>query len=156
MKFLRSVDNLGHSLALLQARIFESSVSNGLPSQFFIKSFMLSYEAECIDNLMLNISGLTEIEIFDSIKNNIKSKRGELFPYPVIHWIGYFYRMMAYLTGWSSKFIYKKITPSFLLKNYKTLHSLSIESQIEEIINLKKLKPIDNFEKFKKIYPIDF
>ena len=155
MKFLRSVDNLSYSLASSQARIFEKSVSFGIPSKIFIKSFMTSNEALWLDNLNLGAAGLSEIEIFDEIGKKVNTKKGELFPFSVMHYIGYFYRMASYLTGFSSKELYKKIKPELLFRNYQTLHSLSIEEAIEEMFEIVNMKEEDKYSSFKKIYNMD-
>lgn len=155
MKFLRSVDNLSYSLASSQARIFEKSVSFGIPSKIFIKSFMTSNEALWLDNLILNAAGLSEIEIFDGISKKVNTKKGELFSFSVMHYIGYFYRMASYLTGFSSKKLYKNIKPELLFRNYQTLHSLSIEEAIEEMFEVVNMKAEDKYSSFKKIYSVD-
>ena len=155
MKFLRNVDNLSYSLSSSQARIFEKSVSFGIPSKIFIKSFMTSNEALQLDNLNLDVAGLSEIEIFDEISKKVSTKKGELFTFPVMHYIGYFYRMAAYLTGFSSKELYKRIKPELLYRNYQTLHSLSIEETIEEMFEIVNMKEEDKYSSFKKIYNTD-
>ena len=152
MKFSRSVDNLSHSLAVSQGRIFEKSVSSGIPSKVFIRSYMLSKEANSIDNLNLNISGLSEIEIFDSIKDKIANRRGELYSYLVMNYIGFFYRMAAYLSGYTSKILYQNIKPDLLKRNYQTLHSLPIEEAIKEIFEIVNIKIEDKYSYFKEIY----
>ena len=96
MKFLRNVDRLSHSLASSQARIFESSVSLGIPSKIFIRSYMVSEQAKLIDDLKLDTAGLSEIEVMDQISQRITIKNGELYPFAIMHFIGYFYRMAAY------------------------------------------------------------
>ena len=154
MKFLRNVDHLSHSLASTQARIFENSVSFGIPSKTFIRSYMLSNEAKLIDNLNLDVAGLSEIEIFDEISKKIRTKRGELYPFSVMHYIGYFYRVAAYLTGYSSAQLYKSIKPALLYKNYQTLHSLAIEEAIKEVFEIANIEEEDKYSLFKRIYKI--
>lgn len=155
MKFLRSADNLSYSLASSQARIFEKSIAFRIPSKSFIKSFMVSDEASLLDNLNLNVSGLSESEIFDNISNRISTKKGELYPPSIMRYIGYFYRMAAYLTGYSSKQLYKHIKPDLLFRNYQTLHSLSVEEAIKEIFEITNMKEEDKYLVFKQIYHID-
>lgn len=155
MKFLRNVDDLSHSLASTQAHIFENSVSLGIPSKLFIRSYMLSKEAKLIDELNLDVAGLSEIEIFDSVSKKIKATSGELYSFPVMHYIGYFYRMAAYLTGYSSIQLYRNIKPDLLCKNYRTLHSLAIEEAIKEVFEITNTEIEDKYSLFKKIYKID-
>ncbi len=152
MKFLRKVDALSHSLASSQGRIFEKSISFGIPSKKFIKSYMLSNEASLIDELKLDVAGLSEIEIFDSIANRITNKNGTLYSFSVMHYTGYFYRIASYLTGHSSRFIYQHIKPDLINRNYQTLHSLPIEEAIKEVFEIINYKEEDKYELFKKIY----
>lgn len=152
MNYLRSVDDLSHSLASVQARIFEKSVSNGIPSKLFIRSYMISKEADYFDDLNLDVAGLSEIEIYNSISKKIKTKKGELYPYPVMHFIGYFYRMAAYLTDCSSVQLYRNIKPELLFKNFQTLHSLSIEDAVKEVFDITHFELEDKYSLFKKIY----
>lgn len=155
MKYLRAVDKLSHSLAASQARIFEKSSSFGIPSKIFIKSYMLSEDAFLIDNLQLDVAGLSEIEIFERIKTKISQKNGLLYPFSTMYYIGYFYRMAAYLTGCNSKFLYQNIKPDLIYRNYQVLHSLPIEEAIKDVFELAKIKIEDKYEIFKKIYKID-
>lgn len=152
MKFSRSVDNLAYSLAASQGRIFEKSVSSGIPSKIFIRSYMLSREANSIDNLNLNISGLSEIEIFNNVKDKIVNRRGELYSYSVMNYIGFFYRMAAYLSEYTSKTLYQNIKPDLLKRNYQTLHSLPIEEAIKEVFEIVNIKIKDKYSYFKEIY----
>ena len=152
MNFLRKMDELCHSLSISQARMFERSVEDGIPSHFFIKSFMLSNEVRQLDKLNLESVGITETEIYFSIKDKIKTTRGEVLPYPIMHFLGYFYRSAAYLSNLSSSYLLKNIPPRFLINNYKTLHSLSIEEAIKESFIVNKIEIKTNEERFIEIY----
>lgn len=152
MKFLRKFDTVGSNLAHAQAMIFERSVEKGISSRMFIKCFMLSEEARLLDDLSLEIAGLTEIEIFDSIRKRIKTKNCQLLPYLLIHFIGYFYRAAAYLSGYSSKQIYEMIPISFLEKNYLVLHTFAIEEAVKEVFQILKIPENDMYKRFKAIY----
>ena len=154
MRFSRNVDALSHSLASSQARIFEQSVSLGIPSKTFIRSYMASPQARSIDELDLDKAGLSEIEIFDAVSNKIVTRIGEIYPFPVMHYIGYFYRMAAYLTELSSVELYRQIKPDLLFKNYQNLHSLSIEDAIGEVFEIANIEIEDKYSLFKKIYSI--
>lgn len=155
MKYLRNVDHLSYSLASSQARIFERSVALGIPSKTFVRSFLLSNEAKRIDDLNLDIAGLTEGEILDTISKRIKTRRGEIYPFAVMHFMGYFYRMASYLTGHHSKDLYRQIKPEFLFKNYQTLHALSIEEAIKETFEMMHIEEKDKYALFKKIYMLE-
>ena len=146
------MDELCHSLSVSQARIFDRSVKNGISSYFFIKSFMLSNQARELDNLNLEGAGLTEVDIFDAICEKVSIRRGELLPYEIIHFIGYFYRSASYLCGVTSKYLYKNIPPKFLVNNFKTLHAIAIEDAIEEVFDALHLITKSKNELFIEIY----
>ena len=152
MNSSRKMDELCHSLSVSQARIFDRSVENGIPSYFFIKSFMLSSQARDLDNLNLEGAGITEVDIFDAISEKIKIRRGELLPYDIIHFIGYFYRSAAYLHNVTSKYLFEKISPKFLVENFETLHSLAIEDAIEEVFDTLNLVTKSKEELFIELY----
>ena len=113
---------------------------------------MLSGEASSIDNLNLNISGLSESEILDKVKDKIKNRNGELYPYSIMHYIGYFYRIAAYISGYTSKMLYQNIKPELLKRNYQALHALPIEEAIKEVFDIANIKEEDKYSLFKKIY----
>ena len=95
---------------------------------------------------------LSEVEIYNSIRVKIKSKRGQLLSYPVMHFIGYFYRVAVYLSGYSSKQIYERIPVNFLERNYLVLHSFAIEEAVREVFEILKIEDNDLYDRFKKIY----
>ncbi len=152
MNYLREFDKLCHTLSLSQARIFERSVEDGIPSYTFIKSFMLSSSAKSLDELNLESTGLSEIEIYEDIKDRIKTRRGKLLPYPIIRFIGYFYRSAAYMSGLSSKYIFNTISVKYLENNYLTLHSLSIVGAVNEVFDALKIEQEDKTKKFIELY----
>ena len=152
MSFLRKFDRVISNLAHSQAMIFERSIEEGIPSRIFIKSFMLSTEARRLDELSLEMAGLSEIEIFDSIKKRTRTKNGVFLSYPIMHFIGYFYRSAVYLSGYSSKQIYEKIPVDFLIRNYDVLHSFAIEEAVRESFEILKIEKYDLYKRFKEIY----
>ncbi len=152
MNFLRKSSELSHRLAHMQAMIFEKSVEEGYPSKMFIKCFLLSSEALSLDNLELEKSGINQIDIFDAVKSKIKSKRGELLSFPIMHFIGYFYRMASYLSGYTSRKLYELIGIDILVRNYLTLHTLPIEESIQEIFDILKIPESNLNQKFMDIY----
>ena len=155
MKFSRDVDHLSHALASSQARIFERSVALGIPSKTFVRSFLLSKEEKQIDDLNLDVAGLSEGEVLDAISKRIKNRRGEMYPFSVMHFMGYFYRMASYLTGYRSKELYRRIKPELIFKNYQTLHALPIEAAIKEIFEIVQFEEKDKYALFKKIYMLE-
>lgn len=152
MNSLRKMDKLCHSLSLLQANIFENSVEKCIPSFYFIKSFMLSSFARDFDELNSESAGLTEIEILNSIKANIKTKRGELISYSIMRFIGYFYRSASYLYDLKSKFLFERISPKMLIRSYDSLHSLPVEEAIKDVFDILKINIESKEDMFIRIY----
>jgi hypothetical protein len=136
----------------MQANLFERSVEKGIPSYFFIKSFLLSDDARHIDELNLEVSGLSEIEIFSLISANIKSKRGNLLPYPIMRFLGYFYRSAAYLYDVTSKFLYENVPVKVVVSSYDYLHSLPIEEAIKDVFEILHINLLSKEELFIKLY----
>lgn len=152
MNFLRKMDDLGHSLASSQARMFERSVEDGIPSYFFIKSFMASYECSMLDELNLESAGINEVEIYDVVSKKVKIRRGEILSYPIMHFIGYFYRSASYLLDVSSKYLLENISPKILMSNYLTIHSLPIEEAVKEIFSICNIEIKSKEDIFFDIY----
>ena len=152
MKFLRKFDDIGARLAHSQAMIFERSIEEGLPSRTFIRCYMLSEEVRSIDELSLETAGRSEVEIFQSIRIKLKSKRGHLLSYPLMHFIGYFYRAASYISGYNSKQLYFKIPVEFLIRNYLVLHTYSIEEAVKEAFQILEIEDHDLYLRFKEIY----
>ena len=153
MNFLRPDDHLMGYLSHNQAEIFEKSVEDGYPSKLFIKAFMLNNEVRYIDDLDLNRDGVNFEDIYTSTVNKIKNKTGELLPYNVMHFIGYFYRAASYLTKYPSKQLYQLIPVDLLVRNYVTLHTFDITEAIREVFELLNLEQNDLYQRFKEIYP---
>lgn len=148
MKFLRKKDDVGYMLASMQARIFERSAKEGLPSYFFIQSFVNSFDAYQLDSLGFLLSNSSEIEVYINTKKHTKRKKGLVYPEVIMHWIGFFYRYASYLTNISSKELFKKITPKYLSSVYPLYHSVDIVKAIEmvfEDVDFEKTTPSERF-----------
>ena len=148
MKFLRNKDDLCYSLASMQARIFEKSVDDNIPSYFFIQQYMLSDYVSLLDNLSYFESGLSELELYLNIKDGVKRNKGKIYPKEIMHWIGFFYRYASYLSGIESKTLFKEINPNKLCEVYPLYHGLDIQKAVETILddaNLNNMSPMDRF-----------
>ena len=148
MKYLRKKDDVCYQLGSMQARAFEKSSNERIPSYFFIQQFMFSKEAKMMDDLSFLQSGLSELEIYINIKKQTKRKKGNVYSPEIMHWIGFFYRYASYLTGINSKILFKKITPNQLCDLYPLYHGLDIQKAIDMVfsnIDLGNEKPMDRF-----------
>ena len=153
MKFLRQKDDICYRMASMQASIFEKSSERNISSYYFIQEFMNSDDAKSLDDLSFLYGGSSELEIYINIINNAKRKEGgTIYPPEIMHWIGFFYRYAAYLTGVSSKKLFKLISPSVLNKAYPLYHSLEISKAVVTVFEDINYQPIDRKALFKKIY----
>ena len=151
MKFFREKNDEIYHCASMQARIFEKSSVDGLNTYDFIRAFIHSDECFQLDIVSFDNAGLSEREIYSSIKNkisNIKKKTAVYSP-QVMHWIGFFYRYANYLTMIPSPRLYKAIPPKYLVSVYPTYHSLEISKAVSKVCDDKSeflLTPEENFK----------
>ena len=148
MNFLRKKNDESYRLASMQARIFEKSALENIPSYFFIQSFMNSKDAKSLDDLSFLLSGSSEIEIYNNVMNKVRRKEGAIYPSEIMHWIGFFYRYASYLSGIDSKTLIKNIRPSTLEKIYPLYHGMEISKAVETIIDIKKIDNRSPLERY--------
>lgn len=140
MNFLRESDKTCHELADIQARIFAMSAKEKLPSLYFIRAFMCLSETRSMDDLSFLHGNLSEQELFQLAASHLKSRRGTLFSEAEMHWIGYIYRAMAYISKTSSRELVTKAPPKYLRSVYPMYHTLDIVAAINKI-DLDTIKP---------------
>ena len=133
---MKKMDSLGLRLCSYQALLFEASAEKAkCSSPIFIRRFMNSDLATRLDK-----DGMVfdSIDIADAIKE-VEVQYGEStygkekFSSEELHWIGYIYRYWAYISGRSSRQIYKMVKPGQLRKLYFPYHSLDPYQAIERI-----------------------
>ena len=139
-------------LCEMQSRIFERSVIDHIPSNTFIRSYMLSTPVKYVDRLESSGSETDEVFIYDIVKNKIEVYRGTLFSIDEMKWIGYIYRAISYLLDLTSREIFKKITPNYLREVYKPYHTFDVIRAIEEIFEDTGFNIETKESKFKSIY----
>lgn len=137
---MKKMDTYGLRLCKYQAELFEKSIDKTkCGSKIFIRRFMHSdyakrmdmagflYGSEDVDNAFIDI----ELEYGASDYGKEKMDR------EAIYWTGYIYRYWTYISGKSSKQIYKMVKPDELSKLYYPYHSLDPEAVIERIREAK-------------------
>ncbi len=118
----------------VQGRLFVLSVKNGYGSEKFIKQFMKSETAKALDSRYNCKQCFGEEYLFDEIieqAGDIFNKNDEIYSSECIYWIGYIYRYWHYVTGESSKDIYKQAPVKVMKKNYAKLYTMTPEEVIE-------------------------
>lgn len=134
---MREMDSIGLRICKYQAMLFEISKDMmDCSSKIFIRRYMNSELAARMDNIGYIYDST---EVIDAIKEieeqyGVSSYGIEKFNAEELHWIGYIYRYWAYISGKSSKQIYKIIKPEQLRKLYFPYHSLDPLQAIERIL----------------------
>ena len=130
---MRKIDKDGFILCELQAKAFEMSATMSLTSsEIFIRRFMNSQITKSLDSgdvLQTNIQAKDVLERIEeqygsSEYGSVKYTENELY------WIGYIYRYWHYVTGESSKEIYKQAPVKIMKKNYEKLYMMTPEEVI--------------------------
>ena len=121
----------------VQGRLFELSADRKYSSSAFIKAFMLSPVAKSLDSKFNHMQWAGEEylleEVIDEAGDRFE-KLGEVYAEELIYWIGYIYRYWHYMTGESSKEIYKQVPVKVMKQNYARLCMMTPEEVIEKLI----------------------
>ena len=122
----------------IQGRLFKLSVQRGINSVEFVKVFMKSATAKALDSIYNRMQWAGEEylleEVIDEVGDRFE-KSGDLHEEEVIYWIGYIYRYWHYVTGETSREIYRQVPIKVMKKNYSMLYMLTPE---EVIVQLKE------------------
>lgn len=133
---MKNMDSQGLKICGYQAALFEESLKDAeCSSKIFIRRFMNSNLARRMDSVDFVFDSTDVPDALIEIEDQYgKSSYGiDKFTSEEMHWIGYIYRYWAYVSGWSSRQIYKVIKPEKLRKLYFPYHSLDPLQAIERI-----------------------
>lgn len=134
---MKEIDSLGLKMCRYQAALFDASLPyTNCSSKIFIRRFMNSELAKRMDSNGILFDSL---DITDAIREielqyGVSSYGTERFGAEELHWIGYIYRYWAYISGMSSRQIYRIMKPEQLRKLYFPYHSLDPLQAIERIM----------------------
>lgn len=131
------LDALERQLCDIQGRLFELSAKNGYNSRAFIETFMNSETAAYFDLPYDRLQWAGEEYILDNVLDETAiPKDGEIFPNEVLFWTGYIYRYWHFLTGETSREIYKKADAQVMNETYLGFHTLDNEMAIENLTEI--------------------
>lgn len=120
----------------IQGRLFKLSTQRGINSAEFIRVFMKSATAKALDSTYNRMQWAGEEylleEVIDEAGDRFE-KPGKLYTGELIYWIGYIYRYWHYMTGESSKEIYKQVSVKVMRQNYARLYMMLPEEVIEKL-----------------------
>lgn len=128
------MDALQLQLCDIQGRLFILSVQSGINSTEFIKVFMKSATAKALDSTYNRMQWAGEEYLLEEVcdeAGEIFDKLGEVYAEDLIYWIGYIYRYWHYMTGESSKEIYKQAPVKVMKKNYERFYMMTPEEVVE-------------------------
>lgn len=118
----------------IQGRLFKLSARRGISSAEFIKVFMKSDTAKALDSTYNRMQWAGEEYLLEEVIDEAgdrSEKTGEIYSEELIYWIGYIYRYWHYVTGGSSKGIYKQTPVKVMKQNYTKLYMMTPEEVIE-------------------------
>ena len=118
----------------IQGRLFKLSAKRGISSAEFIKVFVKSATAKALDSTYNRMQWAGEEYVLEEVIDEAGDrfeKPGEVYAEELIYWIGYIYRYQHYVTGESSKEIYKQASVKVMKKNYERLYMMTPEEIIE-------------------------
>ncbi len=118
----------------IQGRLFKLSVRREINSTEFIKIFMKSTTAKALDSTYNRMQWAGEEYLLEEVIDEAGDrfdKPGEIYPEEMIYCIGYIYRYWHYVTGESSKEIYKQTQVKVMKQNYEKLYMMTAEEVVE-------------------------
>ena len=132
--------SLQHALSEMQAQLFEMTGNMGYDSAVFIKAFMNSDIARGLDSDFdfMHWAG-KEYILERMLEENPEAfvKGGKVFDGEALFWMGYIYRQWHYLTGESSKEIYRQANAATMNTNFYGFHTVDVELAIAWLKELK-------------------
>lgn len=147
---MKEMDNYGLKLCQFQAELFQKSINETkCSSKIFIRRFMLSDIAKRMDKIGFLYNVTDTVDAFMEIENQFGASDYGIvkFEEEELYWIGYIYRYWAYITGMSSKQLYRLVKPEELKKVYFPYHSLDPALAIERIKEAKQMTEEDDIKR---------
>lgn len=143
---MRKMDHYGLQMCKFQGELFQESLrKTQCGSKVFLRRFMLSDLAERMDKDGFLFEATDIGDAFIEIETQYgPTNYGQIkFGGEALYWTGYLYRYWSYISGKSSKQLYRIMKPEELEKLYFPYHSLDPEQAIERIMEAKGLKEED-------------
>ena len=137
------MDALQLKMCDIQGRLFELSVDRNLNSAAFVKTFMKSNTAKCLDSKYNSMQWMGEEYLLEEVLSSpgdSLSVAGEIYQKDVLYWIGYIYRYWHYNTGESSAKILRQAPAATMKRNYLMFHTMDPVVAIEDLKELHQQK----------------
>ncbi len=132
----KSISSFERQLCDIQGRLFELSAKKEYNSKEFITTFMNSVTADDLDRDYDRLQWLGEEYILANLADETHLVKGEVFSKEVLFWAGYTYRYWHFLTGESSKEIYKQADADIMNESYFGFHTLDVAMAVMDLKDL--------------------
>lgn len=147
---MREMDHYGLRMCKFQGELFKESLRKAeCGSKVFLRRFMLSDLAERMDKDGFLYEAIDVEDAFIEIETQYgPTDYGQIkFGGEALYWTGYIYRYWSYISGKSSKQLYRIVKPEELERLYYPYHSLDPEQAIERIKEAKGLTEEDEIKR---------
>lgn len=139
---MKKLDSNEYYICRLQGKIFEASLSKfdgGSP--LFIKRFLCSNIAKAFDDKSILFSTVYVDDAIDLIEKEYRTSSYGRTKYAPneLYWIGYFYRVLCFYYGISSKAVYKIAPPSKMRSFYDIGHTFDPEEAAKRFLDDKDI-----------------
>ena len=130
----KTLSKFERQLCAVQGRAFELSAKKEYASDSFITIFMNSQTAAFFDLPYDRTQWLGEANLLqDLIDEQPKLKKGSLYSNEALFWTGYVYRYWHFLTGETSREIFRQCDAKTMNALYPAYHTLDCAMAVERI-----------------------
>lgn len=136
------MDSLQLKLCDIQGRLFELSRKACYDSGPFVSAFMRSTLAKHLDSVYNRMQWSGEEYLLEEMEAEVPDLpvTGALYEMEVLYWMGYLYRYWHFLTGESSRDIYRQANEKTMKRNYMMFHTLEPEIAVEDLKEIHRQK----------------
>ncbi len=135
---MKPLDSIEIKLCQAQAKIFEASIDKvQCSSPIFIRRFMNSSVAKSMDGKLYLFTSQTSDDAFDALDEEFgESCYGkEKYDADQMFWIGYIYRCLVIRYGLPSKYVFRLIKGTQIIKYYNICHTFDPVDACERIMD---------------------
>ena len=104
--------------------------------------FMRSKLAKSLDSVYNRMQWSGEEYLLEELESEVPNLpvTGDMYEKEMLFWIGYLYRYWHYLTGESSKEIYRQANEKTMKRNYMMFHTLEPDIAVQDLKEIHRQK----------------
>lgn len=152
---MNKLNEIDIELCKYNGKIFEESLTKSkLSSPLFIKRFMYSNVAKLFDKKSYLASSFQIEDVFLSLESQYLNEEfgKEKYSKNEMYWIGYIYRALCILYGFSSKNAYTLFPGKEIRKYYFIYHTFDVKYATERMLETIEYNLEDDLTRGLKIY----